>query len=777
VTKQVETSQQRTAFQRILNAALKLRSFDLTSLAEEAGTKPATTAFVIERILRNQTDALFARPVDTPSAEHQVMYEVADSNELDSLLYDYKFEHSELLTSSSSLSLVSESNEIIRRFSDAIKNEKPSATEKSTLLGHAESLLSSNLELLGGGGFPVELESETQVLRDAIKKLSRDTLSELQVGEREDLTVGPAATITKIQLNGFKSFVEPTEILIRNGLTGIVGPNGCGKSNILSAIEWVIGRNVSVPRRSSALEDIIFSGSSSRPARNFAEVMIEVESAENASLPSPRGDNSFKIVRRATRDIGSAYKVNGEDVSASVVRNFFSDVSIDLQSSALVRQGQVSELVNASPRNRSRILLEAAGISGFHQRKHEAELKLQGAETNLSRVADVIEQLSNQLTALDRQARASERYRQINEEIRLSQRWLLENRLRAAEVVRSQFNELTERVLRQLGDQQKLIASIESPVDQSGGDRRTPTPTEELGATISQVEEWSKKASEVLESAEETLRDAVQGDLPGGRRSAADTSEMRGTSVPNSTENREVFGNPEYFEKIRDKSVHELEQAIVQLEIERNALGAVNLRAKDDAKEIQSEFDRLSGEKEELERAIQTLRQGIASLETGSRERLLDSFENVNYNFNLLFRHLFVGGEASLVLVESDDPLEAGLEIMCQVPGKKLSTLSLLSGGEQSLIALALVFAVVLSNPTPLCVLDEVDAALDGPNVERFCDLLDEMAERVDTKFLVITHNSATMARMDRLYGVTMPERGVGQLVSLELAVAKELVA
>ncbi|MDP5220395.1 AAA family ATPase [Ruegeria sp. 2205SS24-7] len=583
--------------------------------------------------------------------------------------------------------------------------------------------------------------------------------------------------MTKIKLNGFKSFVEPTEIPIRNGLTGIVGPNGCGKSNILSAIEWVMGKNVSVPRRSSAIEDIIFSGSSSRPARNFAEVMIEVESAGNASLLTPRGDKSFNIVRRATRDIGSAYKVNGEDVSASVVRKFFSDVSIDVQSSALVRQGQVSELVNASPRSRSRILLEAAGVSGFHQRKHEAELKLRGAETNLSRVADVIGQLSSQLTTLNHQARASERYRQINEEMRLSQRWLLEKRLGNAELVRSQFKELTERIVRQLGDHQKLIANIESPVDQSSGGRETLSPKEELGVTISQVEEWSKKASEVLESAEETLRDAMQSDLPRGRRSAADTSEMRRTSVPNSAENSESFGNPEYFEQIRDKSVHELEQAIVQLETQRNALGAVNLRAKDDAKEVQSEFDQLSGEKDDLERAIQTLRQGIASLETGSRERLLDSFENVNYNFNLLFRHLFVGGEARLILVESDDPLEAGLEIMCQVPGKKLSTLSLLSGGEQSLIALALVFAVVLSNPTPICVLDEVDAALDGPNVERFCDLLDEMAERVDTKFVVITHNSATMARMDRLYGVTMPERGVGQLVSLELAVAKELVA
>ncbi len=774
MTKQVETSQKRTAFQRIVNAALELGSFDLERLAEQAGTKPATTALVIESILRSQTNTLSVHPVDTLASDHQIMYEVADARELYSLLHDYRFDHSEFLKNSSSLSLVSESNEIVRCFSDAIKNEKPTATERRTWLKHAESLLSSNLELLKGADLPAKIGAETYLLWEAIQKLSDDTLSKLQVREGKDLPVSPAATINRIRLNGFRSFVEPTEIVIRKGLTGIVGPNGCGKSNILSAIEWVVGNNVSVSRSSNALDAVVFSGSSSRPPGSFAEVMIEVESAENLPLPFPSGQKSFQIVRRATRDTGSAYKVNGEDIRASVVRNFFSDVSIDLHSPALVRQGKISELINASPRNRNRILLEAAGVSGFSRKKHEAELKLKGAEANLPRVSDLIEQLSTQLKALDRQARVSERYRLINEEIRLSQHWLLENRLRDAEGVRAQLNEITERVLWQLGDQQKSIVSIENTDDQNGGDGETATPMEELGATISQIEEWSLKASAVLESAESTLRTAL---LQAGSRSDADISEKQKTSDPNSTEDRESYGNPEYFEHIRDKSVRELEQTIVQLGIERNALGAVNLRAKEDAKEVQKELDQLSAEKEDLERAIQTLRQGITSLEIDSRERLLDSFKHVNFNFNLLFCHLFGGGEASLVMVESDDPLEAGLEIMCRVPGKKLSTLSLLSGGEQSLIALALIFAVLLANPTPLCVLDEVDAALDGPNVERFCELLDEMAQRVDTKFLVITHHSATMARMDRLYGVTMLERGVSQLVSLELAVAKELVA
>jgi chromosome segregation protein len=203
----------------------------------------------------------------------------------------------------------------------------------------------------------------------------------------------------------------------------------------------------------------------------------------------------------------------------------------------------------------------------------------------------------------------------------------------------------------------------------------------------------------------------------------------------------------------------------------------VNLRAEEDAREVQAEHDTLAQEKADLEEAIAKLRSGIAALNREGRERLLTAFEQVNANFATLFTHLFGGGEAKLVMVESDDPLEAGLEIMCQPPGKKLSTLSLLSGGEQTLTALALIFAVFLANPAPICVLDEVDAPLDDANVTRFCDLLDEMRRRADTRFLIITHHAVTMGRMDRLFGVTMVEQGVSQLVSVDLRRAEKMVA
>ncbi|MEM8697972.1 MAG: chromosome segregation protein SMC, partial [Pseudomonadota bacterium] len=230
---------------------------------------------------------------------------------------------------------------------------------------------------------------------------------------------------------------------------------------------------------------------------------------------------------------------------------------------------------------------------------------------------------------------------------------------------------------------------------------------------------------------------------------------------------------------LADDALPALAQAeadVTRLRRQRDSLGAVNLRAEQDAAEIRTERDTLAGEKEDLDAAIAKLRGGIGELNREGRQRILAAFEQVNGKFSGLFRHLFGGGEARLVMVESEDPLDAGLEILCQPPGKKLSTLSLLSGGEQTLTALSLIFAVFLSNPAPICVLDEVDAPLDDANVTRFCDLLDEMVRRTETRFMIITHHAITMSRMDRLFGVTMVERGVSQLVSVDLNRAAELV-
>ncbi|MEZ5777369.1 MAG: chromosome segregation protein SMC [Paracoccaceae bacterium] len=1148
---------------------------------------------------------------------------------------------------------------------------------------------------------------------------------------------------TRLRLNGFKSFVDPTDLVIHEGLTGVVGPNGCGKSNLLEALRWVMGENRPTAMRGDGMEDVIFAGAATRPARNFAEVAITIDNTERLA-PSGFNDlDQLEIVRRITRDAGSAYKANTKEVRARDVQMLFADASTGSHSPALVRQGQISELINAKPKNRRRILEEAAGISGLYQRRHEAELKLNATEQNLLRIEDVVEQLAGQLQTLARQARQAARYREIGEELRRAEGMLLYRRWREADQARlTAESDLTERTklaaqaetaaraaaktraerenglpplreeeavaaavlqrlqvqrdtlndqearalqaietlqgrieqlardldreaglnrdagetierleweqgqlakaadghdarlaaaldaaqeaARVLSDRETALSELTEDVarlsarhqsahrlladgrstlekseveagrakaaateaeaalnkasnDLSGADaaqqestaaaaaaeaalvaadeartdaqakeseaRAARSATEgeasalkaEAAALLKLVEREATTGKQVLDRVEvkkgyekalgaaladdlrapeiadgaasgwavlpgysqaQSLPDgvsalsnhvtvpevlarrigqiglvdkkdgarlqaqlkpgqrlvSVEGDLwrwdgfragaedapsaaalrlqqlnrlvelkrdleeasaraegarkahehltrrlaetteadraardarreadrrmaeasralskaeadrsiaggklesarlavvrheeeamaarsqvreaeaavkalpdidgaraeledvkltveaarmtmmakrsahdeirregeartrrgqeitkeisgwkhrleaaekrsaelaerkagseaelkeasaaPAGiaaareelsdavdqaetrRRAAADklalaeaalraardaerdaeraaseAREARARAEARSDAARETVAAA--AERIREETengpaellqslaadpeqmpgAEALDNDVHRLRRQRDALGAVNLRAEEDAQEVQAEHDNLVLEKADLEEAVKKLRSGIAGLNREGRERLLTAFEQVNANFRVLFTHLFGGGEANLVLVESEDPLEAGLEIMCQPPGKKLATLSLLSGGEQTLTALALIFAVFLANPAPICVLDEVDAPLDDANVTRFCDLLDEMTRRTDTRFLIITHHAVTMARMDRLFGVTMAEQGVSQLVSVDLKRAEALVA
>jgi len=1146
---------------------------------------------------------------------------------------------------------------------------------------------------------------------------------------------------TRLRLNGFKSFVDPTDLVIRDGLTGVVGPNGCGKSNLLEALRWVMGENRPTAMRGSGMEDVVFAGTSSRPARAFAEVALQIDNIERLAPAGFNDSDLLDITRRITRDAGSAYKVNGKEVRARDVQMLFADASTGAHSPALVRQGQISELINAKPKARRRVLEEAAGISGLYQRRHEAELRLNATETNLSRVGDTVEQLAQQLVVLARQARQAARYREIGIELRRAEGMILYRRWREAEDAHAEMQAhlseamrlsaqaerearearirretaedalpprreeeaiagailqrlqvqrdtlaeqearardtiamLTARIeqlrldaQREAGlasDADETVARLEWEDEQlaragEGHDERIAEATEQAreaadvlgeyesrlaeatedlarlsarhqsvqrqaqdarsdltraeaaaeaahqeadaaasaseGATAAQRDadgalETARAALEaaeaVLEETETTradaqaaevearaaraeaegevsalgaelaalerlmAREAVQGGqildsvrvepgfeqalgaaladdlrapavrkgtgwhglppcdptpaLPDGvkrlaahvtappelarrlsqiglvtteaaqdlhaqlrpgqrlvtqtgdlwrwdgfmmraedasstaalrlaqmnrleqlrgdlerataaqvtaqeahhqhqseltrateadraarearraadqnlteasrassraeaelsraasRREAAEQAlhrlladagqardrldeaqhqlsglddldaardalegvrmqveaariammsrraaqdELRRDGAARLKRAQEVAREIESWktrkataaQRIRDleeradeataaleeasaapeeimtrreelaaaiheaeirrtaateallaaestlrqaqeaertaergageareararaearvdaaaeavalsasriaedlectpqdlltrldaepqsmPSAAELEQDIARLRRARDALGAVNLRAEEDARAVQEEHDTLLREKADLEAAIAKLRAGISALNREGRERLLAAFDQVNANFATLFTHLFGGGEARLVLVESDDPLEAGLEILCQPPGKKLSSLSLLSGGEQTLTALALIFGVFLANPAPICVLDEVDAPLDDANVVRFCDLLDEMTRRTETRFLIITHNAITMARMDRLFGVTMAEQGVSQLVSVDLKRAEAMVA
>jgi len=1147
--------------------------------------------------------------------------------------------------------------------------------------------------------------------------------------------------LTRLRLHGFKSFVEPTDFMIEPGLTGVVGPNGCGKSNLVEALRWAMGETSHKSLRAADMDAVIFAGSGNRPSRNHAEVVMTIDNSDRTA-PSAMNDREIlEISRRIEREAGSVYRINGRDVRARDVQILFADAATGARSPALVHQGKIGEIIQAKPEQRRRVLEDAAGVAGLHARRHEAELRLKAAETNLTRVEDVIGQLAGQIDGLKKQARQAIRYREVAAKVRKAEamlfhlRWLeahsdvaeagrvhdlsvremaektreqaeaariqairaselpalreaearaaaglqrltnaretldreeerarervaeLDRRLTqfSADIAREQqqttdaeaalqrlgvedselkdeiksrvekrsgvdervseaettlsgaerlFAELTtvladltarrrqleagvrthqERLARLdreianvrgdeeklaqetsgLGDlaelagvmenaqehlaqseaaaqsseaghvaaRQKLEASraplneadkrvqrleteartisklvngetknlwppiidgvtvakgyekalgaalgddLDAPVDPSAplrwtnsgvteGDPALPAGAESLAAHVDAPAELARRLAQIgvvakergaelvsqlktgqrlvslegdvwrwdgfvaaahaptgaarrlaerarlvdieneleqarsdasgkrraLETAEtelkaasasetsardawraaqreadsarerhaatereinrhaarksalteahsridadraeaqaahetamaaleelppsldtETRLSAVRSDIEGHRRLAAQvraeaqalareaeladrrlqaiiaeqnqwqarkesaasqiaTVEARITEVK--AERAELENAPALFAEKRralineieaaegarrvaadalataenlmaetdraakislealssareacaraeermdgakrrlqdvEREIHdmlevepqavaglaeitpeselpplaEIEESLEKLRRDRDRLGAVNLRAEEELREVEAQHTTLTTERDDLVEAIKRLRQGIQSLNREARERLLTSFETVNAHFKRLFTELFGGGEAALHLIESDDPLEAGLEIIAKPPGKKPQTLSLLSGGEQALTALALIFAVFLTNPSPICVLDEVDAPLDDHNVERFCNLLHEMTATTETRFIIITHNPITMARMNRLFGVTMAERGVSQLVSVDLENAVKIL-
>ncbi len=1140
--------------------------------------------------------------------------------------------------------------------------------------------------------------------------------------------------LTRLRLHGFKSFVEPTDFVIEPGLTGVVGPNGCGKSNLVEALRWAMGETSHKSLRAADMDAVIFAGSGNRPSRNHAEVVMTIDNSDRTAPSAVNDREILEISRRIEREAGSVYRINGRDVRARDVQILFADAATGARSPALVHQGKIGEIIQAKPEQRRRVLEDAAGVAGLHARRHEAELRLKAAETNLTRVEDVIGQLAGQIDGLKKQARQAIRYREVAAKVRKAEatlfhlRWLEANTdvaeaghiheltvremaertreqaeaariqaIRASELpalregearaaaglqrltnaresldreearakervteldrrltqfsadigreqqqavdaeaaaqrlgvedaelkdeIRSRvekrsgvddrvseaeatlagaerlFAELTtaladltakrrqleagvrthqdrlarldqeivnvrneeEKLARDtggLGDLAELAAGMETaqehlaqseaaaqasedghiaarskleasraplneadkrvqrleteartiaklvnsetknlwppiidgvtvtkgyekalgavlgddldaPVDPSApmrwtnagvleGDPALPAGVEALASHVEAPAELARRLAQIgvvgkergaelvsqlktgqrlvslegdvwrwdgfvaaahaptgaarrlaerarlvdieteleqaridaaakrqaLESAEtelklasaseaagreawraaqreadaarerhaaaereinrhaarksalteahsrlnadrdealaahesatsalselppsleaETQLAAVRAEIDGHRRLAAQvraeaqalareaeladrrlqaiiaeqsewqsrrqsaasqiaTIEARVTEL--NAERAELDNAPALFAEKRraliseieaaetgrqiaadalaaaenvmaetdraakasleafssareacaraeermeatkrrladvEREIHdmlevepqavaamaeitpetelpplaEIEESLEKLRRDRERLGAVNLRAEEELREIEVQHTSLTTERDDLVEAIKRLRQGIQSLNREARERLLTSFETVNGHFKRMFVELFGGGEAALHLIESDDPLEAGLEIIAKPPGKKPQTLSLLSGGEQALTALALIFAVFLTNPSPICVLDEVDAPLDDHNVERYCNLLHEMTATTETRFIIITHNPITMARMNRLFGVTMAERGVSQLVSVGL--------
>src|SRR4029077_11661259 len=238
--------------------------------------------------------------------------------------------------------------------------------------------------------------------------------------------------LTRLRLLGFKSFVEPTDFMIEPGLTGVVGPNGCGKSNLVEALRWVMGESSYKSMRASSMDDVIFSGSNSRPARHNAEVAIAIDNATRSAPAAFNDQDSLEIARRIERDSGSNYRINGREVRPRDVQILLADASTGARSPALVHQGRIGEIIQAKPEQRRRVLEEAAGVAGLHARRHEAELRLKAAETNLHRLEDVIGQLAQQIDALKRQARQAIRYRAVAQQVRKAEATLFHLRWVAA---------------------------------------------------------------------------------------------------------------------------------------------------------------------------------------------------------------------------------------------------------------------------------------------------------------------------------------------------------
>ena len=853
----------------------------------------------------------------------------------------------------------------------------------------------------------------------------------------------------KIQLNGFKSFAEKTNFLIEEGLTGIVGPNGCGKSNIVESLRWCMGETSAKSMRGSGMEDVIFSGTSNKPSKNIAEVSITLTNENKDGPHQYRNLNEIQIRRKIEKDKGSKFYINGKEARAKDAQMFFADLSTGAHSPSLISQGRIGALVTAKSVDRRAILEEAAGIAGLHVRRHEAELRLGAAENNLKRAHELRKQQEKQLVNLQKQAEEATKYKLISEEIKKIEAGLyylrlkdidheinLENEInKDAENEVKKYNEkieefekqikietekvepIREKNIENLSRIQRLNLELQSldeeskrikieidnikvshktidkdidreksiVIDANSNEKRLKEEKNDLIEIDSKYYETEKLSNEDLEIAksklkneqekvniileafnsenlkkninvineikdniikakncidEQKINDAqilldecqitlslliqnIAGDEDNNKISKinsknenikklqetyadsysknqsikqeslkrneriktieieikswknlltnsekmasqlderknkllnkltelekqpqtqaekkgqvseslrlAEKEKQENEIVIEETDNRistlqtELNITKENTIQIRERKASSgatidglkkrredlLERVRTELNLNENnilefsnlennedfpdsvaqeelldskkrkreKLGSVNLRADEETSKYETEIKKMEKDRQDLVTAIVKLKESIGELNQKGRERLLEAFEKVNRKFNEVYRKLFNGGNAKLELVDSDDPLDAGLEMLVSPPGKRLQSITLLSGGEQALTALSLIFAVFLTNPSPICVLDEVDAPLDDANVTRFCNLLEELTKTTSTKFVIVTHHALTMSKMDRLYGVTMPEKGISQLVAVDLQKAEGMVA
>jgi len=794
----------------------------------------------------------------------------------------------------------------------------------------------------------------------------------------------------KIQLNGFKSFADKTNFLIEEGLTGIVGPNGCGKSNIVESLRWAMGETSAKSMRGSGMEDVIFSGTSNKPSKNIAEVSVTVSNENNEGPIQFKELNEINVRRKIEKDKGSKFYINDKEVRARDAQMFFADLSTGAHSPSMISQGRIGALTTAKPTDRRAILEEAAGISGLHVRRHEAELRLSAAENNLKRADELRRQQEKQLANLQKQAEEATKYKNISDEIKKIEAGLyylklleidkeirIENEINTeAEGEVSGYNNkiseleklikfetdkitpLREKNIENLSKIQRLNLELQNldeennriqdeirnikkslqtfdddinrekgiVIDANSNEKRLKEEKSDLIEIDSKYYQTEKQSNQDLDHAKNELnleiekikelinskkndeaiivldncksiiekyadsfsknqnikKDSIKRNeriniidreieswknlLANSEKMIMELSERKnklnlqlekldnqpklqaekkgqiseGLRISEEEKNENeliIVSTDEKIETLRaqlneiqeqsiqirerkassgatieglkkrkndliDRVVSELnlteenilensnlfgadelpdavnqEDLLDKKKQEREKLGSVNLKADEETNKYETEIKKMEQDRADLVTAIIKLKDSINELNQKGRERLIEAFEKVNRKFNEVYTKLFNGGNAKLELVDSEDPLEAGLEMLVSPPGKRLQSITLLSGGEQALTALSLVFAVFLTNPSPICVLDEVDAPLDDANVTRFCSLLEELTKITNTKFIIVTHHALTMSKMNRLYGVTMPEKGISQLVAVDLQKAESMVA
>jgi len=794
----------------------------------------------------------------------------------------------------------------------------------------------------------------------------------------------------KIQLNGFKSFAEKTTFIIDKGLTGIVGPNGCGKSNIVESLRWCMGETSAKSMRGSGMEDVIFSGTSNKPSKNIAEVSIAISNENKDGPIQYKNLDNIEIRRKIEKDKGSKFYINDKEVRAKDAQMFFADLSTGAHSPSIISQGRIGALVTAKPTDRRAVLEEAAGIAGLHVRRHEAELRLNAAENNLKRADELRRQQEKQLINLQKQAEEATKYKIISEEIKKIEAGLyflrlkdidneikLENEINNdAENEVKKFNvqleeiekkikvesdkvdpirdknieniskiqrlnlelksldEESDRIKNEIEDIKSSLKTIGDDIDReksividaNSNEKRLKEEKHELIEIDSKYYETEKQSNEDLDSTKNKLKieidkvkelinaqkndeainvldnckiiieeyadsysknqnikkesvkrneriKIIETEIESWKNLLTNSEKMinelneRKQKLTNKLEElerqpqsqaekkgqisenlrlseKEKNENESFIQEIDNKIAElrnelnstkessieirerkassgatieglnkrrndllervdtelnlneknilefsnlekeeEFPDAVTQEELldskkrERDKLGSVNLRADEETNKYEVEIKKMEQDRQDLVQAITKLKESINELNQKGRKRLIEAFEKVNRKFNEVYTKLFNGGNAKLELIDSEDPLEAGLELLVSPPGKRLQSITLLSGGEQALTALSLIFAVFLTNPSPICVLDEVDAPLDDANVTRFCNLLDELTKITQTRFIIVTHHALTMSKMNKLYGVTMPEKGISQLVAVDLEKAESMVA